>query len=336
MIHTVEQKEVHTLVLEQDYELDPRVNKAVDWLAAQSRETVLLRPGLMVPYNDMPTVPGLQRWPAWQSQPWIVAGRIARRTDTPEYDGPFIKDTYGEGYEAQVAKLMAHFDWAVFSYFTTYHDDMVSVVTHDSKLAKVIERQYAPFASYRSSAPYLHCLRNMSFYDYGDEGWLAYELAKARGEPSPLILTMAIDEKYIDQYRRYDDDGEYEDDVWFEQPMSRLKLVKEFKEDGVTYARLHQATDFEAYIALWAESSRNWYIADATFSADCDLYQLEKRLRRNNDVDILRDSGEIATWAYGQIYGGGADEHHAVFHSRDPRATQRIWEMAGKSGISRF
>ncbi len=113
--------------------------------------------------------------------------------------------------------------------------------------------------------------------------------------------------------------------------MRRLELVREF-----SVYRVHRATDFDAYLALWAEASRHWSIAEATLSADCNLHKLERLLNNESHLDIIRDADALGSWAYGQIYGGGADEHHAVFHSRDASATHRIWEMAGKSALSRF
>ncbi len=54
----VQPQECHALIL------DPlagseSIVQVTDWLAGQSRETVLLRPGRVVPYNDLPSEPGM-------------------------------------------------------------------------------------------------------------------------------------------------------------------------------------------------------------------------------------------------------------------------------------
>lgn len=338
-MHKPEQKYVHTLVLDAKGQPET-IRAAADWLAAQSRGAVLIMPGRVVPYQDLPSVEGMEAWPDWASHPWIIAGRLKAGGEPIRYEGPFIHDTQGDSLDEQVRTLLAIFDWAVFRYFTTYHDDLPVVVTARADLADNFQQRFSLLERQHGPAPYIERLANATFYDEGMEGWFAYELAQERGEPPPLILT-CLEMTQLDSYFRYDYETEtWEDHFWFEEPVSRLKSIREFtvklQHGGLRQYCLHQASDHGAYLALWAEASHDHHIALATFSADCDVHLLEQKLRDVWWFDVLRDSRNIATWAYGQVYGGGADEHHAVFHSRDARATQRIWELAGKSGISRF
>ncbi|MGV3525066.1 MAG: hypothetical protein ACO1RX_12620 [Candidatus Sericytochromatia bacterium] len=98
---------------------------------------------------------------------------------------------------------------------------------------------------------------------------------------------------------------------------------------------LHQVSDTDAYARLWAAADQEDCLAEAVFAADTDLAALQAHLHRWGRCDLLRHGADFGAWAYGLVYGGGADEYHALFHARDPALTTWIWNQV-KHPISRF
>lgn len=335
--------DLYTLVLDANAQR-ASIKRTVGQLIHSSRQIALLRPGSVISIDSVEQIEKLiKNWPFWHSRPWVIAGRLEASEIAFTYDGPFIKDCRGTGYEEQVCKLMNNFDWAIFSYFATYHDDLFTFVTRSSKLHADLlaqEPKTVVLGSYQGPPPTLPMLKNASFYDNGTEGWLAYELARDRGEDIPLLLCR-IDPDNLDSYHRWNHTTDTEEDfIWFEEALNKLEQVDEFCMSNAYGSRslfkLHRAVDLDAYLALWAMASYDESIAYATLSADCDIHRLWESLSGKGFFDVIGQADKISSWAYGQTYGGGADEHHAVFHSRNAAVTQQIWEHVGASGISRF
>jgi hypothetical protein len=319
--------------------------RVADGLIRRSQRVEFFSPGQSWEVTSIEQVRDVLTGVRLSPYPWVIGGRLSDR-ESFRYDGPFAYDSFAPEYGEEVAKLLKGFDWAAFSYFTTYHDRIVIIFTQMPELVTYLTQENyagALLGRYCAQAPLLPHLKNATFYDYAEEGWLPYELARERGENTPLLLTLfASDDP--DYYRRYNHEvDELEDFIWYEEPLGRLEQLREFTfpayggmySENYTY-RVHRAVDFNAYCTLWSMASHDCGIAHATLSADCDLDRLEARLQETTLFDIVRHAESVGTWAYGQIYGGGANEHHAVFHSRDASATHRIWQMTGDSAISRF
>ena len=311
----------------------------IDRFIHRSRQAALFCPKRTVQIAETTQIEkSLKKWPMWCARPWIVAGMIDESKASLHYEGAFIDDTkIDEQYEEFVSRLLQKFDWAVFSYFTTYHDEYFTLLTPHAHLASEVLGSVNNVVSRCSGAqPLLPKLKNMSYMDYGEEGWLPYELALERGEGKPLVLSR-IELCRLETYCRWNNEiGEYEGKPWFETPLGQMELVKDFGIIKGDHYFLHRAIAEKPYVDLWAMTSYDHAAAQASFSFDCDIENLDALLRSENYFDVIKHGDRLATWVYGTVYGGGAGEHHAVFHSRDPSATHRLWELAGKNRISRF
>jgi hypothetical protein len=286
-------------------------------------------------------------WPHWPTLPWIIVGAKSAPSALRTYSRPFLENRPSTEYEPQVQALIDDFDWALFTYFTTYQHAILTWVSRSSIADAGSPAIHGPGVTldhYTEGAQCLQTLRNATFYDYGIEGWLAYTRAIESREGAPYLLCR-IDPDHPEYYWIHD----YESDsiietIWFAEHIAQLELVEEFdfESDVFEYIgraplKLYRAINEEAYCAIWAEASRGWSIAEATFSADCDIAKLKATLGASPYwFDSLRDTDDVASWVYRQIYGGGADEHHAIFRARDARITHEICMLAGDAGVSRF
>jgi hypothetical protein len=317
----------------------------VDSLKLVSEFVVLLRPNKTDSIANSSQINDLVRsWPGWTSRPWIIAGCLGSSMSEPVYSGPFIKDCNGGGFDEQTKNLLATFDWALFSYFTTYHNSHYAFITSVHGLAKHLDLKnvgepYKHMEDYRLEEFPVSCFRNATFYDYGLEGVYAYQVALEREEASPFLLCRIEPDDNL--YYRWDSEkNDIEDEkVWFDDALKLLDVVDEFevKRSGWTakYMVL-RINRVQSYLDIWKEASYDHSIAEATLSGDADLSKLRAVLCQNSFVNFDKSFDEIGTWAYGQIYGGGADEHHAVFRSRDSSIVHQIWQRAGQDQISRY
>ncbi len=314
------------------------IRQMVRLLMRPSASTVVLKQGKAAPVFAVERIALIAKdWPHWSSLPWVVAGRLDEAPIPSTADFSLMQEFKPCDVDAQVVKLLDHFDWAVFFYFTTFHDIFYTVATRQPQLCASIVAVLPQNAivSCVQGPSFSSKLNHATFYDYEEEGWLPYELATALGEGLPLLLTR-IEGQATDGYYRWNNDTDSREDfIWYEQPLAKLERVAQF-DVGLTRYQLHRASNLEAYLHLWSMASHSWAIADATLSADTDIERLRAVIAERGCFDIIRNAGAVAAWAYGHIYGGGSDEHHAVFCARDAARTQKVWEFAGVHAISRF
>lgn len=317
----------------------------VERLIAISQSPVLLRPGKVTQLPNLQQLGiSLPNWPAWHSRPWIIGGHLKEtKREILVYDGPFVENTSTPDFDKQLKILAANYDWAIFSYFTTYQDDMLTFMTTQPDVLSQLpdkELQRMLIETYQGSTPFQHLYKNVTFDDHEEEGWLAYELAMERGESFPLLLC-AINVKSGGYHMYNHETGTCENELWYEKPLSKLELVCEFKEIPserpwqMNYF-LYRVVDFDAYRELWSMECSDSGIVEASISSDCDIARLKELFSGPDEFDIIRQGDEVGSWIYGLIHGGGGSEYHAIFHARDCTLTQRIWEMAGDYAISRF
>jgi hypothetical protein len=331
-------------IIEPNPQSDGVVELLVDSLIIKSSYVALLRPGKINIITKALQIKNLVKsWPGWTSRPWIIAGCVASSKHETIYTGPYIQDCHGDGYDEQINNLLAEFDWALFSYFTTYHNEYYNFVTSISDLINIIDLKnvqdpYRYRECYQLQSTPISCLRNATFYDYDKEGLYVYELALERNEPLPFLLCQIgpNDEMY---YRWDSEKEEIEEKIWFEEAVKLLEIADEF---NIGYSRnstsyiVFRVNQMQPYLDIWKEASYNHSIANATLSGDTDLSKLRMLVSNKFYFEIDSKFDEIGTWAYSQIYGGGADEHHAIFRSRDSVITHQIWQRVGREQISRF
>lgn len=279
-------------------------------------------------------------WPKWPSRPWIVAGKFKESSSECGFSGPFLEDCKRESFNKCVGSLLKHYDWALFSYFTTYHAGLGCLVTslYVPQIKEIVTKFYGNDVeySYFESDP-ISQLRTATFYDYDFEGYFAYELAKSNIENPPLLLCQ-IDDPEL--HEKWDDEIEkYDSGAWYKNNLKNLKMVEKFTVDhqgSKCKYLVYEAIDEKSYLNIWAEASEDHSIAMATLSASTDLTKLKAILKNSRSFEVTRDFDDCCDWIYSQVYGGGADEHHAIFRSKDSKNTQYIWDLVGDNQISRF
>jgi len=315
----------------------------VSTLISNSAYSRVLWPAEVNDVLDETTVESiLEPLPNMDRRPWIMAGLQKKGLDDPLYTGPFITDCCNGAYNEQVTNLLAEFDWALFTFFTTYHNKSYTVVTSSPELVDILtemsehERSVESFAA--DVLPIMP-LPNATFYDYEQEGLFAYKTAMERGEDLPILLCM-IDEDNLDQYYKWNDEiGCSEDYLWFSEFIDDLEKLDEHivhNKWGKSKYLIFRVTSLESYLKIWGEASCDHSIADATFSWDVDIKKLKAYLTNMPIFQITNAIDDVCTWSYGQVYGGGADEHHAIYRSSDAKCTHQIWSLVKSNQISRF
>lgn len=167
-------------------------------------------------------------------------------------------------------------------------------------------------------------LEKLTFLDYGEEGLFVLNLTNK--EPNPyLICCLEFEEE---NYKLYHSESDVtEDQCWFQNEVNSLKLITSF-DAHINFHNfrymIFEVTDKQAYLNIWAMASHDLSIADYTVSGDCDIIRIIDCLKGNKYFDDEDFDVKLASWVYTQHYGGGSDEHHAVFYSKYPQNTDEL------------
>jgi len=280
-------------------------------------------------------------WRNKSATPWIMAGKKEPLSGDESYSGPFINDCKNDGFNTQVDDVLAVFDWAIFSYFTTYHytrNIFVSNVIEAEQLlaSKGGNNLFVDIDKYALSDNPISALPSATFYDYDIEGLHVFELSKKRGEEPAYLICHLIDDPQDLYYKWNRETQESEDRIWFDEYLNELEFVSEVRIGGRGQYLIYRVTSEQAYLNIWQEASEDHSIAEATLSGDTIISDLEQYLAKNSAFSIDDKLLSFCSWGYCQIYGGGADEHHALFRSKSSEITNQLWTSLGSEQISRF
>ncbi len=172
--------------------------------------------------------------------------------------------------------------------------------------------------------------QRITFLDYGYEGMLPLRLARELDSAPPLLVCRFEDDD-PDFYRAWNNDlGEYIGPVWYEEWLPQLELLDEFRHGDTRYTIMRTTAAEDAWRSLWSRTSEDNAVADSIFSGECDLTELKSRILQSDPRCCFspdEHAENLCEWFYGQSYGGGADEHHAYFHARNPGLVQKLREM---------
>jgi len=237
---------------------------------------------------------------------------------------PTIEELQGMHLDAPLAKLAERYDWVLVKWPNTMQEPAIAWISSDPMLAdewdSTLRRrrgQQELIATYR----YLDSLQRHAggtqFGERGEYGEAA--LVAAHGDPWPPWLIVEADESSGHSWRRH---------------TARLTV-------GVGSAtRIHgrpvfvgvyRADNLVAYRALWRDMDKDSGIVRATVCGrDDPAYVLDSFVSLGFQTGF-RESNFLSRrhgWAYTHVYGGGAGEHHAMFHAQDPLTTNRVVENA--------
>lgn len=285
-------------------------DELVGALLKRSSHAVLLHPGGQVPIACLADIGAqLAHWPAWHSRPWVIVGS---RRPLPRFEAlAWLRDS--SSFDTLAAQLLPHVDWAFFTFFTTYAATHCCLLSTEAPPVGILtQSQPLDQRIYTGPLPLTPRFCRASFYEPEDVGMSVIALAHAFAQGPPLLLCAG---------------GQALLPTLFE-----LEVLCHGQPQRYT---LHQVSDLDAYAWLWADAGQDDCVAQAVFSADTDLAALQAHLRHWGHCDLLRHGADFGAWAYGLVYGGGADEYHALFHARDPALTHWLWEQV-EQPISRF
>ncbi|HJU37929.1 MAG TPA: hypothetical protein VJ724_00040 [Tahibacter sp.] len=194
---------------------------------------------------------------------------------------------------------------------------------HDALLARLRE-MYASYlvTDYRNIAAPSTDFRGAVFQDYGAEAQVCWELA---GKHDGAVLVLCVF-------------GGYSGNWWRPATAKAEPLIcrRDTENGGTPVVRaVYRVASAQALAALWSHASENDGIARVcapVTMSPADLYDLPM-LVHGCETKMLA-AAEIYGWIYTQVYGGGADEHSALFAARDPALAERAYAYAAERAQS--
>jgi len=261
-----------------------------------------------------------------------------------------------EDFDTVVSNALDKFTWVLFTYFTTYHTDYITFATKDKKnfdlyltlLGDIPAKNINIYPHLDTTAKKL---KYLTFNDDCQEGEYVLELSKNMENKKPYLIC-CIEENQ--NYYRYDtQEAEFEDFIWYEEYTALLKEVKRFSKQYKSWTIddnnqmidtlekeeyiIYEITDEYAYLALWEMASTDYSIAQYTISANTNLEEVEKVILKYGyeSFDFMALNPAIP-WTYSQVYGGGSDEHHAIFYAQDAKYTDNLSHTLKNKFWSRY
>lgn len=177
----------------------------------------------------------------------------------------------------------------------------------------------------------------ITFWDYDDEGLFVYNLSRIENKNPYLICFLEDDEA---DYRLWDKDTyEVDDFIWFHKDASKLKEVVRFDVQQLNYQLKYivfEVTNKQAYLNIWSMASHDLGIAEYTISGNCDIEEIINSIKSDEFYNDEPLDFSLVPWAYTQRYGGGSDEHYAVFYSKIGEHVGYMIKQVNQSKKARF
>lgn len=286
-----------------------------------------------------------ENWPNWYSQNCIVLGSL--KNPFEQIDLHFLhdcRDDHPNGhYDELCQKILAHYDWAFFSYFTTFGSGLLTFITNQDHLHHYVQSfpNLCIEECYDSPTLGMAQLRSATFYDYQEQWLLPIWLAKQLNEPAPLLLCIIESDRSMYEIYTHADDDYIENTQYFSQHTDKLRLIEEWQDNpysGHTTPnhtfQLFEINDLEAYHSLWSKVSHETSITHCVLSADCNIALLKEYVKNcyvHNHLRHFIKNRQLASWGYANFYGGGADEHMGIFYANDGKTTDLFWQGVGQN-----
>lgn len=132
---------------------------------------------------------------------------------------------------------------------------------------------------------------------------------------------------------------EVDDYIWFHKDASDLKEITRFDVKIFSYQLkyiIFEVTNQKAYLNIWAMASHDLGIAEYTISGNCDIEAVIESIKSDKFYNDEIFDFSIAPWTYTQKYGGGLDEHYAIFYSNSPEYIGHMIRQVNKSRKAKF
>jgi hypothetical protein len=218
--------------------------------------------------------------------------------------------------------IAAEFRWAMFQWSTIARTHILAFCSDDDAIADrfatlLNELEAMPISAFRSAAELPSVATGIAFGEnscYGEAALIAAE----RDGCAPWLVLAA------NEYSRY----------WWRSATANLcpqlwHWTSECARPVLVLA--YQGVDAATWRKLWSRLSRDDNVAIAAVSGKLQAHELRERLVRvksSVSVDNLRHLAGDNGWAYAHSWGGGSDEHYAVFYAADAAITARVGAYA--------
>jgi len=276
----------------------------------------LLRAGKLAAQLDTPSgshaVPDLaallqrdDHWFHWRSRQWVLHGATLDPA-VPQVSARSMKDPSWREREAIAQTLSRRYEWAIIEWGGTYQESCAAFVTAGSAtMREFLAANDAVLGSYEALTA-VDAMRTIVFADDGYEGEVAWEVAQLEGS-APLLAC-----------RFEPASGD-----WWCDGVSRLEEIAREGEMA-----LFRAKDADAWRKLWSRAGYDDGVAQCAVSGHAAPAEVMRHLHgKPGGLEPLRDLSEVAGWAYGHCYGGGADEYVATFRARTDKLARRATNL---------
>ncbi|MBL8297596.1 MAG: hypothetical protein JNN30_04525 [Rhodanobacteraceae bacterium] len=218
--------------------------------------------------------------------------------------------------------IAASFRWSLFPWGSVARQHLLAFVTDDGSLAtdfsqRMRRASVSPISAFSGVDALAGIAGGVSFGEDDAFGEAALAAAERDGCAPWLVLAA------------YDHSGH-----WWRTTTARLQpeLCHWTYLLGRNVMFLaYRGIDTTAWRTLWSRLSYDNNVAVAAVSGHVPTAALRERLvhiKNSASIDSLRYLAADKGWAYAHSWGGGSDEHYALFFSHDPAVTTRVANFA--------
>jgi hypothetical protein len=237
---------------------------------------------------------------------------------------PKLEQLRGTQLDATIIKLAECYSWVLVNWPNTMQESAVAWISSDPTLANEWDgalRRHGCRNELIATYRHLDSLRaRAGGAQFGEgDGFGEAALVAAQGEPWAPWLIVGVDASSGHAWRRQ---------------TARLSVgaAAAVRTHGwPMFVGVYRADDLDAYRALWRDMDKDSGIVRATVCGRDDPVRVLKSFASVGLRSGFRESNVLSRrhgWVYTHIYGGGADEHHAMFHAQDPAVANRVVEYA--------
>ena len=299
------------------------------------KNSYLVQAGKIKKLSEFKELKDANPWNRINDNNWLICNKKNEENEIVIKELSRSSESILTNFDEYSQKLMKSFGWVIFRNFTTYHKNIISFMTNSEEKYKSFYQIFKSRISYEDISHYDRketCsknLRNITFYDYGMEGYYAYLLSQKENITPYLICCFEMEDE---EYRKWDNYlDKYIGSPWFLKHLKHLSNVDSFSIAHLRY-KIFKVTTEEHYLKIWSMASDDLSVADYVISGESNIELV---------IDCIKNSigfSTIVPWGYTQIYGGGSDEHHAYFHSLDAEATEFVSAIISDTNdlIARF
>ncbi|WP_386069874.1 hypothetical protein ACFJIW_05850 [Tahibacter sp. UC22_41] len=264
-----------------------------------------------------------QHAPFWGPLVGNVLGELLPDGAAPDY----LHEHWLAGADPPTARLLddmtRNFRWSVLRWNAPMGEHVLAWISEDAGLAEGFAKllfehgDAVLFTAYRGFDTLDDCTLGLTFGEDDSFGEAAMVAAAADGETPWLIAS--VRESHGHWWRAASAQLSCTAWHWTSDLSRNLALL------------IYRGDNLAAWRKLWSRIGENDNVAAIAVGGRLPLDQLRQRIVRIKDsisIDNLRYVAGSETWAYAHVWGGGADEHSALFFSRDPAVTARVAAFA--------